>query len=111
MGPCDAPEACALIALAVTALWRAKLRIGYETWHLTHIVLAVVAVTGGLLHMVGWGFYLTDPWKRPLWIGLTIFWIGLLPRGGRDNGSSSAIGPHGPRSAPVPGPAPAARCV
>jgi predicted ferric reductase len=45
---------CSLIALAVTALWRAKLRIGYETWHLTHIVLAVVAVTGGLLHMVGW---------------------------------------------------------
>ena len=45
---------------------------------LTHIALAVVAVTGGLLHMVGWGFYLTDPWKRALWIGLTIFWVGLL---------------------------------
>jgi predicted ferric reductase len=69
---------CSLIALVITALWRAKLRIGYETWHLTHIVLAVVAVTGGLLHMVGWGFYLTDPWKRTLWIGLTIFWMGLL---------------------------------
>jgi predicted ferric reductase len=69
---------CSLIVLVITALWRAKLRIGYETWHVSHIVLAVVAVTGGLLHMVGWGFYLTDPWKRALWIGLTIFWIGLL---------------------------------
>jgi predicted ferric reductase len=67
-----------LVALVVTALWRAKLKIGYETWHLTHMALAVVAVTGGLLHMVAWGFYLTDPWKRALWIGLTIFWIGLL---------------------------------
>jgi predicted ferric reductase len=67
-----------LVALVVMALWRAKLKIGYETWHLTHIALAVVAVTGGLLHMVAWGFYLTDPWKRALWIGLTIFWIGLL---------------------------------
>src|SRR3984893_10781313 len=67
-----------LIALVVTALWRAKLNIRYETWHLTHIVLAVVAVTAGLLHMVGWGFYLVSPWKRALWIGLTIFWIGLL---------------------------------
>jgi predicted ferric reductase len=47
-------------------------------WHLTHIALAIVAVTGGLLHMVGWSFYLVDPWKRSLWIGLTIFWIGLL---------------------------------
>jgi predicted ferric reductase len=69
---------CSLIVLVITALWRAKLRIGYETWHVSHIVLAVVAVTGGLLHMVGWGFYLTDPWKRGLWIGLTMFWIGLL---------------------------------
>jgi predicted ferric reductase len=68
----------AVIVLVVTALWRARLNIRYETWHLTHIGLAIVAVTGGLLHMVGWGFYLADPWKRALWIGLTIFWIGLL---------------------------------
>jgi len=68
----------ALITLVVTALWRAELKIRYETWHLSHIVLAVVAVTGGLVHMVGWGFYLADPWKRAVWIGLTIFWIGLL---------------------------------
>src|SRR6202030_804525 len=67
-----------LIALVVMALWRAKWNIRYETWHLWHIVLAVVAIAAGLAHMVGWGFYLTDPWKRALWIGLTIFWIGLL---------------------------------
>jgi predicted ferric reductase len=46
------------------ALWREKLNIGYETWHLTHVVLAVVAIAAGLLYMVGWSFYLTDPWKR-----------------------------------------------
>lgn len=68
----------ALIVLVVTALWRAKLRIPYEWWHASHIALAVIAVTGGLLHMVGWSFYLADPWKRGLWIGLTLFWIGLL---------------------------------
>ena len=67
-----------LIALVVMALWRGKLKIRYETWHLTHILLAIIAVTAGLLHMLGWGFYLTDPRKRALWIGLTIFWIGLL---------------------------------
>ena len=68
----------ALIALVVMSLWRVQLKIRYETWHLTHLVLAIVAVTAGLVHMVGWGFYLTNPWKRALWIGLTIFWIGLL---------------------------------
>jgi predicted ferric reductase len=67
-----------LIALVVMALWRARWNIRYETWHLTHILLAVIAVMAGLLHMVGWGFYLGDPWKRALWIGLTIFWVGLL---------------------------------
>jgi predicted ferric reductase len=68
----------ALIALVVMAVWRAKWNIRYETWHLTHIVLAIVAAAAGLLHMVGWGFYLGAPWKQALWIGLTIFWIGLL---------------------------------
>jgi predicted ferric reductase len=67
-----------LIALVVMALWRAKWNIKYETWHLWHIVLAVVAVAAGVAHMVGWSFYLTAPWKRTLWIGLTIFWIALL---------------------------------
>jgi predicted ferric reductase len=68
----------ALIVLVVTALWRADLRIRYETWHTTHIALSVAAVTLGLLHMVGWAFFLADPWKRTVWIGLTIFWIGML---------------------------------
>jgi predicted ferric reductase len=67
-----------LIVLVVTALWRVKLKIPYEMWHLSHIVLAVLAVTAGVVHMVGWSFYLPDPWKRALWIGLTILWIGLL---------------------------------
>ena len=68
----------ALIALVVAALWRVRLQIGYEAWHLSHIILAVVAIAAGIAHMVGSGVYLVDPWKRALWIGLTIFWIGLL---------------------------------
>src|SRR5258707_5062854 len=47
-----------LIALVVMALWRAKLNIRYETWHLTHIVLAVVAVTAGRPPHVGGGGFL-----------------------------------------------------
>jgi predicted ferric reductase len=68
----------AVIALVVMALWRVALTIKYETWHLVHIVLAVVAITAGVVHMAGSGFYLADPWKWALWISLTIFWIGLL---------------------------------
>jgi len=67
-----------LIALVVMAIWRVKLKISYETWHITHILLAIIAVAAGLAHMVGWAFYLVSPWKRSLWICMTIFWIGLL---------------------------------
>ena len=67
-----------LILLVVMALWRTRLKISYETWHLTHIVLALTAVIGGMSHMVAWGYYLVDPWKRTLWMGLAIFWITLL---------------------------------
>ncbi len=68
----------ALIALVVMAVWRTKLRLRYETWHLTHLVLAVVAVGAGIAHMVAWSFYLRDPWKRALWIALTLVALGLL---------------------------------
>ncbi|CNK69446.1 HCP oxidoreductase [Yersinia frederiksenii] len=67
-----------LIALVITALWRVQLKIRYEIWHLSHIILAVAAVIAGIAHMVGWGFYLDDPLKKALWIGLILFWFGLL---------------------------------
>jgi len=67
-----------LVALVVMSLWRLKLRLSYEWWHSTHIILAVVAVLAGVVHMVMWGFYLGDPAKRALWLGLAVFWIALL---------------------------------
>ncbi len=67
-----------LIVLVAMALWRGRWKIRYEIWHALHILLAVTAVAAGLAHMVGWSVYLEAPWKRALWIGLTLFWIGLL---------------------------------
>ena len=67
-----------LILLVVMALWRTQLKISYETWHASHIALALTAVAAGMSHMVAWGYYLVDPWKRSLWLGLALFWIALL---------------------------------
>ena len=67
-----------LIAIIVMALWRAKWNIRYETWHISHIVLAVIAIAAALAHMVGWGYYLASPWKQELWIALPLLWIALL---------------------------------
>src|SRR5215831_19145862 len=41
-----------VVLLVIMALWRTRLKISYEFWHISHIVLAVAAVGGGLLHMV-----------------------------------------------------------
>ncbi len=67
-----------LIAIVVMAVWRKKLKLSYETWHISHMLLAVAAVAGGVIHMIGWGYYLVIPWKRALWIGMSVFWVGLL---------------------------------
>ena len=49
-----------LIGLSV---WRKRLRVSYETWQLTHSILAVVIVTFALLHAIKVGYYLNTPWK------------------------------------------------
>jgi predicted ferric reductase len=55
-----------LIAIVVMALWRTRLKGGYEARHLGHIVLAVVAVAAAVAHRVGGSFYLSSSWKRAL---------------------------------------------
>ena len=45
-----------LIAILVMAVSRTKLKLSYEAWHISHMLLAVVAVAGGVIHMVGWGY-------------------------------------------------------
>ena len=67
-----------LIALVVMALWRAKLNIRYETWHLTHIVLALVAVAAGLRTWSDGASTSPTPGSGRCGSALTIFWIGLL---------------------------------
>lgn len=67
-----------LILLVVMALWRTRLKISYETWHASHIVLALVAIGAGLSHMIAWGYYLENPWKRAFWIAMVAFWVALL---------------------------------
>ncbi|MBU8975871.1 ferredoxin reductase family protein [Lysobacter sp. MMG2] len=69
---------CSLLLLVVTALWRTRLKIRYEVWHASHIVLALLAIGAGLFHMIAWGFYLDNPWKRAFWIGVVALWIALL---------------------------------
>lgn len=67
----------ALLVLAVTSIWRKRLRIDYDLWRRAHVVLAVLALTAAAWHVHGSGSYLQTPFKCSLWIALVAFYLGL----------------------------------
>lgn len=67
-----------LILLIITSVWRKQLKIEYYTWRIAHGIMATLAVGLSMGHIIGVGYYTGLPWKRALWIGYAIFWVGLL---------------------------------
>jgi predicted ferric reductase len=71
-------SAYALLLLTATALWRVRFRLRYEAWHVSHIILAIIAIVAGLIHTVSFGFYLRAPVKAYLWVVLGVAWLSLF---------------------------------
>src|SRR5262249_58756416 len=61
----------ALLALIASSLWRTRLRLSYEWWHLAHSVLAAVVIVSAVVHMILVGYYLNAFWKQAVWVGLS----------------------------------------
>jgi predicted ferric reductase len=68
----------ALAALIVTSIFRKPLKISYELWRLVHVILTPVTIIVAMLHMLGVDYYLSLPWQRGVWIGLTVVWMGII---------------------------------
>ncbi|MGH9027207.1 MAG: ferredoxin reductase family protein [Acidimicrobiia bacterium] len=68
----------ALLALIASSLWRARLRLSYEWWHLLHAVLAVVSVVAALVHVVLVDYYVNSLWKQILWVAMSAAFVALL---------------------------------
>jgi predicted ferric reductase len=68
----------ALVVLIATSLWRLRLRLSYEAWHVLHTVLALVLVVGGLLHVYFVHEYVSSLWKQLLWGVMTVAFLSLL---------------------------------
>ena len=68
----------ALIVLIVSSVWRGRLRLSYEAWHIIHTVLAVVLVVGSLLHIFFVNEYVSSLWKQILWGLMSAAFVGLL---------------------------------
>lgn len=68
----------ALLVLVAVSLWRKRLRMSYEVWHVLHAALAVVVVVAALMHALLVGHYLDTIWKQALWTVMAASFIALL---------------------------------
>jgi predicted ferric reductase len=68
----------ALALLVGLSLWRRRLRMGYETWRLTHTLLGVAALGFALAHVLLVSGYVNEGWKRLLWIAFSIVMLASL---------------------------------
>jgi len=67
-----------VIVIVVQSVWRRQLRLPYEVWRLTHGVLGLGIVATALLHIDLVGYYVSGPWRRGLWIAMSLAILGLL---------------------------------
>jgi predicted ferric reductase len=68
----------ALLLLVATSLWRISLGLSYEWWRVWHGVFSIGIMVVGAAHIVQVGYYVAEPWKQALFVGLSAVAVGLL---------------------------------
>jgi predicted ferric reductase len=68
----------ALVVLVATSVWRRRLRLSYEAWHLIHTVLAVILIVGAVGHIFFVDEYVSSLWKQVLWALMSGAFVCLL---------------------------------
>ncbi|MEZ4600714.1 MAG: ferric reductase-like transmembrane domain-containing protein [Syntrophotaleaceae bacterium] len=67
-----------LLAIAVTTLYREKLKFDYEYWRFSHMVLGILAIVFAQLHVSLAGLYTNSFWKHAIWIIIALAMVGLV---------------------------------
>jgi predicted ferric reductase len=67
-----------MVVLIATSVWRGRLRLSYETWHVIHTVLAVVVIVGAVGHIFFVDEYVASLWKQILWGLMSAAFVALL---------------------------------
>ena len=67
-----------VVVLIASSVWRRRLRLSYEAWHVTHTVLAVVLVVGALGHVLFVDEYVSSVWKQILWTLSSTAFVALI---------------------------------
>ncbi len=68
----------ALLAIAVTSIYRERLKLNYEYWRLSHLLLGVLAVVFAQLHVSMAGLYTNTLWKHSIWVAMAVVMVGLV---------------------------------
>ena len=69
----------ALLAAAIAlSVWRLRFKLKYETWHITHVILAVGIIGFSFAHALRAGVYTDATWKEALWVAVAAAVILLL---------------------------------
>lgn len=68
----------ALLVMVMTSIFRRQLKLEYERWRFTHLLLGVAAIVFGQLHVSLAGLYTNTPWKHAIWIGTAVAMVGLV---------------------------------
>ncbi|MBE0599170.1 MAG: ferric reductase-like transmembrane domain-containing protein [Desulfuromonadales bacterium] len=75
---CALVSLLALLAIAATSIYRERLRLNYEHWRLSHLLLGVVAVVFAQLHVSLAGLYTNNGWKQAIWVGMAVAMVGAV---------------------------------
>ena len=67
-----------LVLIVVLSVFRKQLRIPYEWWRLSHLILGVLAIVLAQLHVSLAGLYTNTIWKQTIWIAIAVLMVGLV---------------------------------
>lgn len=67
-----------LLILAITSVYREKLKLDYEYWRLSHLVFGVLAIVFAQLHVSMAGLYTNSFWKHAIWVIIAAAMVSLV---------------------------------
>jgi predicted ferric reductase len=75
---CAWMSVAALVLIVVTSLLRERLKLNYERWRFSHLLLGVIAIVFAQLHVSMAGLYTNTAWKQAIWIASAAAMVGLV---------------------------------
>lgn len=75
---CALVSVLALLAIAVTSLYRERMKLDYERWRLSHLTLGLTAVIFAQLHVSLAGLYTNTFWKHAIWVLMAVVMVGVV---------------------------------